>query len=273
MKGKQEEPNTSTSKLDPYYELANAVVIQSAQDYVDDYLTWMATYPNMSIDTIKKYDGHIGRRAIFKYIPVFGQRYSDAATELYKNIKFIHSAWFCMLTNLNATPFRTALREQALVPRFKRRTSHNKEDGVYRKYCEVIGTVERFNKDGSINVSSLMQYSSESLSKTYYGRNPARTFKCWTPVPERFADIEIGDKIAIEGEQETKDQFLLKVLNLTPHLREKIDSFEKEVVKKLKGIKENDNEQKRNSGEDWTAIEESRCKSSSEELDNPTCHG
>ena len=33
------------SRLEPYEELANAIIIQGAQDYLDDYLVWFCTYP------------------------------------------------------------------------------------------------------------------------------------------------------------------------------------------------------------------------------------
>ena len=232
----QNDEEVRVDKLDPYEELANAIIVQAAQDYVEDYLRWFATYPNETVEKVKRYDCKLGGRSLYKYVSMFEQRHDDAEGELLKNIRFIHSGWFATLTTLNPTALREGLDNQALEPRFKRRSTTKKDGlGKYRKFCEVIGTIEEIDEDRYFTLKTNMTYSSDGLVSDYSGKDPIRHFKCWTDAPERFAGIKVGDKIAITGEQETKDRYYLKVLNLTTDLRTKLKQHESKVIERLKG--------------------------------------
>ena len=232
----QNDEEVRVGKLDPYEELANAIIIQASQDYVEDYLRWFATYPNPTIEKVKRFDCKSGTQLLYKKVSMFEQRHHDAEGELLKNVRFIHSSWFATLTTLNPTVLREGLDRLALEPRFKRRST-TKKDGIgkYRKFCEVIGTVEEKDENRYIRLKTQMTYSSDGLVSEYDGKDPDRYFKCWTDTPERFADVNVGDLVAVEGEQETKDRYYLKVLNLTTDLRTKLKQHENKVIERLKG--------------------------------------
>ena len=94
---------------DPYYELANAVVKQAADDYCNAYRTWFATYETQRTRSLVK----IGRK--YRYTTLAIEREHDEAERQIRDcIRFFHSSWFATLTKLNPTALQERLRKKSL---------------------------------------------------------------------------------------------------------------------------------------------------------------
>ena len=218
--------------------MANAIIIQAANDFVDDYLRWFCTYPTLS--TVTLLEGQREKKLVPPR-PVFQSRHEEARAEIKKNIEFFHSGWFCFLTSLNPTAFHEKLLQKTLEPRFTRRSFEVKQqidkrvEKTIHKLVELVGEFQGYNEDGTFTVKTNIQYRSDSGGTISPMNTSTKYFRCYTDEPARVPSrLEKGDLVAIEGECETKDRYLLKVLNMIDRLKWKQEIYEKNTVENLK---------------------------------------
>lgn len=236
----QRSIDINRSRLSPEKELANAIIIQAANDYVDDYLRWFCTYPTMASVTLLPGQRE---RKMTPPRPVFQTRHEESCMEIKKNIEFFHSGWFCYLTALNPTAFHEKMLEKALEPRFTRRTLEVKQqtdkqtEKTIHKLVELVGEFQHYNEDGTFTVKTCVQYRNDSGGTISPLNTSTKYFKCYTNEPARIPPrLEKGELVAIEGECETSDRYLLNVLNFINRLQWKQEAFEAKTVKNIKDL-------------------------------------